>query len=483
MKRNKRKKTLECINGVRGAISLFLAVLMTPFLTIALLLVEAGRYNSSVSLLDEAMGVSSYSVLADYDSYLLKRWGVLGLSQEGDISKKFSDYMTENTSVGGSALTWSNPTIEGIYPLSDTSILHNQIMEYSKLNVPTQLASRLFSVFGDAFKNMDKKAELEDVLANLTGFAKSADSAVETLTAGVKVLDGGITLAKSAEAMRDSAEKLEKLKEQNREAYNSFASNVNNLIYWYGEKVRLENALIVKEAELPQLEERLESLSNESSSEERDAAIDELEDEISIVKADIRSLNRQINTAVSNISAYKTSSVNAKNQYASKLGEIVQELTTFRDTASAALKARKSVTENIIGGIQSGIETSANYKSYSERMSTKQEDLKAIKAELERWEDRGETNNPSYNAGVAQKVSLENEIKEIQEELRPLETQIAVAKGGKTALEGMNKSFGETFEDYDESVITNKIADFTNLKTKVSDLNIDGINRNSPRIT
>ena len=43
-----------------GAISLFMAILMTPFLTVAMVmvLVDAGRYNSVVSILDEAMGVS-----------------------------------------------------------------------------------------------------------------------------------------------------------------------------------------------------------------------------------------------------------------------------------------------------------------------------------------------------------------------------------------------------------------------------------------
>ena len=74
-----RFKKVKFISGIRGAISLFLAVLMTPFLTIAMCLVEAGRYNSAVSILDEAMGVSSTATLANYDSYLHKRWGLLAM--------------------------------------------------------------------------------------------------------------------------------------------------------------------------------------------------------------------------------------------------------------------------------------------------------------------------------------------------------------------------------------------------------------------
>ena len=62
-KRYWKFKHFKYINGIRGAISLFLAVIMTPFLTIAMALVETGRYNSAVSVLDEAMGISSTATL------------------------------------------------------------------------------------------------------------------------------------------------------------------------------------------------------------------------------------------------------------------------------------------------------------------------------------------------------------------------------------------------------------------------------------
>ena len=80
-KRYWKFKHFKYINGIRGAISLFLAVIMTPFLTIAMALVETGRYNSAVSVLDEAMGISSTATLANYDEYLHKRWGLLAADQ------------------------------------------------------------------------------------------------------------------------------------------------------------------------------------------------------------------------------------------------------------------------------------------------------------------------------------------------------------------------------------------------------------------
>ena len=54
-----------------------------------MVLVDAGKYNSSVSILDEAMGVSANSTLANYDSYLKKRWGLLSVGQGFDLKTKY----------------------------------------------------------------------------------------------------------------------------------------------------------------------------------------------------------------------------------------------------------------------------------------------------------------------------------------------------------------------------------------------------------
>ena len=101
MKILKLLNPMRYINGVKGTIALFLAVLMTPFLTIAMLLVEMGRYNSAVSILDETLGVSSVSVLAEYDQYLQNRWGLLAVGQENDINTLYTSNVDINKSVLG----------------------------------------------------------------------------------------------------------------------------------------------------------------------------------------------------------------------------------------------------------------------------------------------------------------------------------------------------------------------------------------------
>ena len=63
------------INGTKGVISIFLALVILPFTTIAGSLVNAARVNSAVAIFDEALCNASNSTLGTYDKFLRKRFG------------------------------------------------------------------------------------------------------------------------------------------------------------------------------------------------------------------------------------------------------------------------------------------------------------------------------------------------------------------------------------------------------------------------
>jgi len=215
MKILKLLNPLRYINGVKGAIALFLAVLMTPFLTIAMLLVETGRYNSAVSILDEALGVSSVSVLAEYDKYLQDRWGLLAVDQKNDINTLYTNNMNINKGVLGDSLTLNTLNAKGMYSLSESEILYNQIMEYSKLNAPTTLATNFLN--------------LADLIASLEKF-KSMNNILSLITSGVDAVDSTITLVESADDLKKYANELDGLKSTYSTKYTAFESAVNSLI-------------------------------------------------------------------------------------------------------------------------------------------------------------------------------------------------------------------------------------------------------------
>ncbi len=102
--------TRRYINGTKGVISLFLAILMLPFVSIGGALINAARVDSAVAVFDEALCNASNSTLGTYDEFLRKRFGLLAISQNTSsrgggytvqnlISDTFEYYMEQNVGV------------------------------------------------------------------------------------------------------------------------------------------------------------------------------------------------------------------------------------------------------------------------------------------------------------------------------------------------------------------------------------------------
>lgn len=210
----KKKRKFKLINGCKGAIALFLAVLMTPFLSIAMLLVETGRYNSAVSILDEVMGVSSTSLLASYDEYIKERWGLLAIDQGLDIDTQYTDYINTNVEVLGDSIDINNVNAKGDFALNNSEILYNQIMEYCTLNAPTKLATNFLN--------------LSDLIKKLESFANIGQF-FDIIGSGAGAVDSTITLAESADDLKVISNDLDDLKTQYSADYSSFKTAVENL--------------------------------------------------------------------------------------------------------------------------------------------------------------------------------------------------------------------------------------------------------------
>lgn len=163
------------INGTKGAISLFLAIVMTPILSVSLLLVESARYQNAVELMEELMDTSAFSVLADYDSYLEERFGLLATAQETDVNKAFKDILKENADVLGKNITLNQTAASAKYPLSDDSILKQQVMEFGEVSVAAEILSEGI----DLDKMIEKIKELTKV--------DKIEEQVEAVNAGVEV--------------------------------------------------------------------------------------------------------------------------------------------------------------------------------------------------------------------------------------------------------------------------------------------------------
>lgn len=173
------------INGTRGVISLFLAILMLPFVSVGGTLLNAARVNSAVAVFDEALCNASDSTLGTYDEFLRSRFGLLAMSQDTSsrgggytaqnlISDTFRFYMEQNVGVLSNTYVTAETDAAGIYPLADTGVLLSQVLEYSKYTVPARLVIDGFCI--------------DDIIGNLLPKMEMTKSFLGTLTAGTDVV-------------------------------------------------------------------------------------------------------------------------------------------------------------------------------------------------------------------------------------------------------------------------------------------------------
>ena len=80
-KKNRIHRKYKYINGTKGVISLFMAMLLVPATILTGSLVSAARINSAVAIFDEALCNASNSTLGTYDTFLRQRFGLLAMSQ------------------------------------------------------------------------------------------------------------------------------------------------------------------------------------------------------------------------------------------------------------------------------------------------------------------------------------------------------------------------------------------------------------------
>lgn len=456
-------KFLSPINGIRGAISLFMAVLMTPFLTIAMLLVETGRYNSAVSVLDEALGVSSVSVLANYDEYLHSRWGLLAVSQQKDLSKMYEEYLSVNSEIMGDSISVDKVEVEGLYSLWDTDVLKYQILEYSKLNAPAKLINN-FGNFDVLIKQLEKIGNF-DQIANI-------------FTSGVKVMDSGITIVEDAITLKEQADKLDELDKDYTNKFQDFKGDVDTLIDTF---IRIRQL----EYEIPQLRQRLETLkaeladlesaaSSSSGSDSEDAPdyaqmISDKRSEISSTESDIRSAEKELERKKNSINSLRGNAKNSRDDYSELLTDIADALEAYKDTMQDVQKELSNVIDSCTSALESSVTLSTNVAEKKKILADLESDLK-LKEEAD-FDDSG-----SYQAGLDYKIALEREIAELETELSVLE---ATNTGINTIAEGMTT----TFENYSDATVVEYVNGFRALSTKVSEFNVDGITADSSRVT
>lgn len=206
------------VNGTKGVVSIFLAIVMMPFISIAVLLEESARYQSSIELVDELLDCVGVSSLSNYDEYLEKRFGLLALSQGSDISKNYDTYLKKNLQTLSGNFSLNDTSVKEVYPLSDKGVLKNQLLEYSEVTVATEAV----------YNGLDVDTWMKKIYENM-----NVDDLTKMADATKGISDVASSTADLVNAIKDVTKEYGNYKTQLSEyktAANNFHTKANTLI-------------------------------------------------------------------------------------------------------------------------------------------------------------------------------------------------------------------------------------------------------------
>lgn len=180
--------------GMEGAISVFLCLILTPILTVTLSLIEYARYQEAMEIADEIMELVGLSPLDNYDEYLQKRFGLLAVSQDGDMSSDVQDLADTNAKLLGDQIVFTNVKVQGAsgLTLGDNDILKQQLMDVSELTGTTAILLDDFQLQNiiDTLQGVSKFQKFMDGMSKTADTTEALGNVVQSVSDLVDYLKG-----------------------------------------------------------------------------------------------------------------------------------------------------------------------------------------------------------------------------------------------------------------------------------------------------
>lgn len=491
VKKRIKKFMLRYINGTKGAISLFLAILMVPFATIAGSLINAARINSAVAVFDEALCNASNSTLGTYDSFLRERFGLLAMGQntashgsdytaQDLISETFTYYMEKN--LGTLSNTYSSTDLNalGIYPLSDTDVLLSEILEYGKYTVPTKMVIDGLSI--------------DDLIKSLTSSLNFVGNIFNTLSSGAGMVDKFKSCEEKLDALREKIDGWVKAKKEYDDAYADFSSAIqeyNTLIDDIKEEkaqkqTAVNNAstkvsncksnLSTEEKKHPEIVAELNNLRNEKDAYGRPIdntqKINEFKEKYKSELEGYLKAEQDLNDANSDLESAKSALNGVDDKYKNKLTSKRSDVTSAKSTyitkidafasstlstGNAVVAAQNSITAAINSGVSLASNVATNVYDAQKRGVDKQiDEMKENKAAAKErgdntaeylWQDQIDEANQN-------KTNINNENKLVK----------SATSSVSTAVSTLNTFAAEAYQEKYSKLY----SDLINLKTSVN---------------
>ena len=352
MKDTKKRKKIFAKAKVKkcfmGSISILLCLLITPFLSLALGLVEYSRYQEVLEITDEIYELTGISVLSDYDNYIHNRFGLLATSQDHEFADGADDLLKSNIKVLGNQVTLENPSFSGKLSLANTETLRQQVIDFSELTSTTAVLAEDFNL-EDLLNKLQNVQQFQDVMNTVDSLADLADA----LTVAVEKL----------EALQTSLNDLQSAVNNAVSSANTLSTQMADLYKKLGEN----GITLPQEATLEQIESAVTAFTDSYLQDLKDtySTAKILADNLNSIKNNLGSVKtsasefvtavQQARTAVENISSSNSADTNGLISAAaiSSSESVLEEMetlveNTLSDITEDSVTAAKNTVDEII---------------------------------------------------------------------------------------------------------------------------------------
>ena len=160
------------ITEVKGAVTVFITLLLIPAILISGTAVDLARIHSARSVLQDANQLAANSVLTQYNALLYDLYGLFGVAKDDPIlGQLLDDYIrvsvfgepAQDKSLGtlqlfyGSDVTLEESQIAQNMTLEDTGVLRRQIEEYMKFRGPVIIVKEILEALDKNSLKADKE--------------------------------------------------------------------------------------------------------------------------------------------------------------------------------------------------------------------------------------------------------------------------------------------------------------------------------------
>lgn len=425
----KSGKKHKYVNGGKGVISIFLAIIMLPFLSMADILVESTRYHEATTILDDAMDSAALSTLSNYDSYLMDRFGLMAISQEIDINTTYTDYLEKNMD-DLTSCSISSEDISAEYSLADNDVLLAQIQDISKFSAPTALAGDLG--VSDLISALDKIKNMTSIFTAITSTGEAVDST--------------ILLVDSVETLKEKATEYETSFNTYDSCYSTFEDSIDEL------KEAVKNRRIAQES-VDEVQEKLDELGEEDTEKKKQ------------LQSDLEDAQEELNEKNSELITKKTLFENSRDAYAGSIGDLEEKLSTYNEQVTKVLESASSLVtkvESAATDIQAVAD--ANVK----RQNKIDEDL----SQVNEWLDM-------ENLSETKREELEQQKEDLETEKKNLNAASKTTKAIGDGVSEANKSYADDvvglLSEFNSDTVNGCISQLDTLLGDVTNLKSDDI--------